>query len=100
MRTIKVIEIEGLEDVDENSTVAMYTYKEMRSNSNYCRDEEEKDEFMNNMSSPVGWVVQQRLVIGWIFIPVLASDKYEEVETDPVEVAFMHQDLPHSGLLN
>jgi hypothetical protein len=100
MRTIKVMEIEGLEDVDENSTVEMYTYQEMRINKNYCRGEADKDEFMNNMSSPVGWVVQQRLDIGWIFIPVLASDKYEEVEIDPMEVAFMHQDLPHSGLLN
>jgi len=100
MRTIKVINIEGLETVDKDSTVEMYTYREMRSNKNYCRDDVEKDEFVNNMSSPVGWVVQERLEKGWIFIPILPSDDYEEVYDNPIEALLMLQDLPHSGILN
>jgi len=100
MRTIKVIEIEGLEDVDEDSAVTMYTYEEMRSSKNYCWEDEDKDEFMENMSSPIGWVIQAKLKKGWVFIPVLPSDIYEEVENDPLEVFLLYQDLPHSGMLN
>jgi hypothetical protein len=100
MRTIKVIKIEGLENTDKGSTVQMYTYEEMRSHKEYCRDEESNDEFVNNMSSPIGWVVQERLNDGWIFIPILPSDIYEEVKDNHTEIMSMHSDLAHSGVLN
>lgn len=100
MKTIRVIKIEGLEDVDKNSTVEMYTYREMRSNKNYCMEDADKDEFVNNMSSPIGWVVQDRLEKGWIFIPILPSDEYEEAHDDPLYTTLLLHDLPHSGVLN
>jgi hypothetical protein len=99
MMTIKVFNIEGLEPSQEGYEIQMYTYKEMITNRNYDRSRLDADEFAQNMSEPIGWVVKENRKNGLLFIPVLDYDKFEYVDTT-AERAFMYCDLPHSNMLN
>jgi len=99
MTTIRAFNIEGLKPSKEGYEVEMYTFQEMVSDKYYDRDQLDADTFTQNMSNPVGWVIQSMGENGKVFVSIENHDQFEYVDNH-LYMLLLYEDLEHSGILN